>query len=439
MRDILRYMSWFSTRLVAVFVIAVVATTCHRAESPKPAPVRSRGGGEGVAAIPRIGAPPAVRAPEPISAPSLGEAFAGVRRPDYRALERALARYDTLAADSTIPEFPTPERLPVSPGDSLATANALRTRLAALGDLDRAAAADPDPWYSGDVVDAVRRFQARHGLDADGVIGRATLAQLQTPLRDRVTQIEAALVRIRREPVVDSGRFIVVNVPAFTLFAYDDGFRDTTPALVMKVIVGRAGRLDTPSLEEELQYLDFWPDWNVPRSILTREIIPLLRADTTYLHRQNMELMQGRDLALGDTVTPAVIEQLESGRLWVRQRRGPTNPLGRVKFAMPNDSNVYLHDTPDKSLFARARRDLSHGCIRLERARDLAIWAMRERPDWNTDSVDVALAGPAFRRVTLAQPIPVLVVYVTVVAMPDGTVRFVPDIYGRNGDPTNGW
>ncbi len=238
---------------------------------------------------------------------------------------------------------------------------------------------------------------------------------------------------------MDSGRFIVVNVPAFTLFAYDGGPRDTEPALVMKVIVGRAGRLSTPSLKEEVQYLDFWPDWNVPRSILTREIVPQLRRDTTYLRRQHMELMQGRDSVLGDTVTAAVIEWLEAGRLWVRQRRGPGNPLGHVKFVMPNDSNVYLHDTPDKALFMRARRDLSHGCIRLERARDLAIWAMRERPDWTVDSVDVALAGPEFRRVALSQPIPVIVEYVTVVAMPDGTVRFVPDIYGRNGDPANGW
>ena len=401
--------------------------------------MRSRAGGERVGVIPRIGTPPAVRAPEPLSAPSLGDAFGGVRRPDYRALERALTRYDTLVADSTIPEFPTPDRLPVAPGESLATATALRTRLAALGDLDRWAAADPDPWYSGELVDAVRRFQERHGLDADGIIGPATLTQLQTPLRDRVTQIEAALLRIRHEPVVDSGRFIIVNVPAFTLFAYDDGARDTPPALVMKVIAGRAGRLSTPSLAVKVQYLDFWPDWNVPRSILTREIIPLLRTDTTYLQRHDMELMQGRDMALGDTVTPAVIEQLEAGRLWVRQRRGPGNPLGRVKFVMPNDSNVYLHDTPDKSLFALARRDLSHGCIRVERARDLAIWAMRERQDWNTDSVDVALTGPDFRRVMLPRPIPVLVEYVTVVAMPDGTVRFVPDIYGRDSVPANTW
>ena len=315
----------------------------------------------------------------------------------------------------------------------------MRARLAALGDLERSAAADTSAVYGGALVDAVRRFQDRHGLVADGVIGRATLLQLQMPLRDRVTQIEMALARIRHEPAVDSGRFIVVNVPAFTLFAYDGGPADTVPALVMEVIVGRSGRLSTPSLEEEVRYLDFWPDWNVPRSILTREIIPHLRRDSTYLRRQNMELVQGRDAALGDTVNAAVIEQLEAGRLWVRQRRGPANPLGRVKFVMPNDSNVYLHDTPDKSVFARARRDLSHGCIRLERARDLAIWAMRERPDWTSDSVDVALAGPGFRRVMLPRPIPVIVEYVTVVAMPDGTVHFVPDIYGRGGDPANGW
>ncbi len=427
-------MSWFSSRLAAALGITLVATACHRTRVPTPAPAPSAAVRDSAPKVRRAAVLPIPHRVAPAPVDSLG-----LRRPDYLALERALVRYDALAADTTIPDFATPAALPVSPGDSLPAANALRGRLAALGDLDRRDAADSAARYVGTLVEAVRRFQVRHGLAADGVIGRATLNQLQTPLIARVTQIELALARIRREPAVDSGRFIVVNVPAFMLFAYDGGSRDTTPALAMKVIVGRAGILSTPSLKEEVRYLDFWPDWNVPRSILTREIIPQLVRDSNYLQRQHMELMRGRDEVLGDTVTPAVIDQLTAGQLWVRQRRGDDNPLGHVKFVMPNDSNVYLHDTPDKALFARSRRDLSHGCIRVERARDLAIWVMREYPPWNADSVDVALAGPEFRRVALPRPIPVLVEYVTAVVMPDGAVWFVPDIYGRDDDPANGW
>ena len=381
---------------------------------------------------------PAVAAVVAPGAPAVPDSLA-LRRPDYGALERALVRYRALAADTTIPAFPTPDRLPVRPGDSLAAAEALQERLAAVGDLEGSADAGGIETYDSALVEAVRRFQQRHGLSMDGVIGRATLAELQTPLDVRVTQIERALARIRRQPPVDSGPFIVVNVPAFTLFAYDGGARDTAPALTMKVIAGRAGRFSTPSLQRQLQYLDFQPDWNVPRSILTREIIPAIIRKPSYLRREHMELMRGRDEVLGDTVTPEVIAQLEAGRLWVRQRRGPDNPLGRVKFVMPNDSNVYLHDTPSRALFERARRDLSHGCIRLERARDLAVWVMRERPDWNADSVDAALAAPDFRRVALPRPVPVIVEYVTTVVMPGGAVWFVPDVYGHDGDQTNGW
>lgn len=362
-----------------------------------------------------------------------------VRRPDYRALAQALARYRALAADAALPEFPTPEQMPVRPGDSLAAAPLLRARLAALGDLAAPADTATDARYDVALVGAVRRFQVRHGLVADGIIGAATLAELRTPLGVRVAQIEAAMRRIEKEPVLDPGPFIIVNVPAFTLFAFDGGPTDTVAALTMKVIVGQAGRLSTPSLEEQLQYLDFRPAWNVPRSILLREIVPVLRRDSTYLRRQHMELMRGVDQALGDTVTAATIADLVSGRLWVRQRPGGNNPLGRVKFAMPNDSNVYLHDTPNRAVFAWARRDLSHGCIRLERARDLAVWATRGVDGWNADSVDAALAGPAFRRVPLPHPIPVIVEYVTVAVMPDGSVWFVPDIYGLGDDSANGW
>ncbi|MDE3174183.1 MAG: L,D-transpeptidase family protein [Gemmatimonadota bacterium] len=363
-----------------------------------------------------------------------------LRRPDYRNLLHALARYRQLAADTTIPTVPLPDHLPVKPGDSLDIVPELRDRLAALGDLDRADAAGiAHGVYAGPLVDAIRRFQRRHGLDDDGVIGRATLLALQTPIATRVAQMERALAALRQEPPVPSGPFVVVNVPAFHLFAYDGNPDDTTPALDSRVIVGQAVKRETPSMMPQLRLLDFWPYWDVPRSIVVNEMLPSMLRDSLYLRRENMEMVTPSGSAVGDSVTAGALDSLRAGTLRVRQRPGPTNALGFVKFVIPNDSNVYLHDTPDKSLFARPRRDFSHGCIRVEQARALAIWASRGLASWTADSVDAALAGPGSRRVALPRPIPVIIEYVTVMASQDGTVWFLPDIYERAAHSLNGW
>ena len=353
-------------------------------------------------------------------------------RLDYRLLERALTRYRVLAADASIPPFATPSRLPVRPGDSLATAPQLRARLTALGDFVGDAESDRGGRYAGTLVDAVRRFQLRHGLDGDGVIGAKTIEALQVPLSARVSQIELSLDHIRRESPTGGGPFITVNAAAFRLFAYEGSASDSAPALDMKVIVGRAVRTPTPTLVGTLRYLEFHPYWNVPRSILVREIIPRLRRDPAWLRRESMELVGEGDAALGDSVTPAVVDALRAGRLRVRQRPGGSNPLGAVKFDFPNDSDIYLHDTPSKSLFSQARRDFSHGCIRLASARDLARWVMRGAPAWNDDSLDAAIADPATRRVAVPGAIPVYVGYNTVLATADGRVWFLPDVYGRD-------
>jgi L,D-transpeptidase YcbB len=360
-------------------------------------------------------------------------------RPDYRMLVRALARYRSLAADTTIPDFPAPPVVPVRPGDALPGIGALRARLVALGDLDAAAQPDSGTRLAEPVTGAVRAFQRRHGLAPDGIIGPATLAQLQVPLTSRIQDIQASLDRIRAEPRIGPGSYIVINVPAFRLFAFNGEIGDTAPDLDMKVIVGRAGRTPTPSLAVALGYLDFWPAWTVPWSIVVSEIIPILRRDTLYLRRENMELVGSGDVALGDSVTPAVVRALHSGALRLRQRSGSTNPLGRVKFVIPNNANIFLHDTPARDLFSNTRRDFSHGCIRLEGARALAIWAMRGDSVWNADSIDAAMAGPGFRRLSLPRGIPVLIEYNTAMATADGRVWFSPDIYLLGRDPRDGW
>jgi murein L,D-transpeptidase YcbB/YkuD len=380
-----------------------------------------------------LGSPAQSQGIGPRTAPSITAVDTSITgRLDYRLLVRALERYRVLAADSTIPAFATPSSRAVRLGDSLATVRQLRGRLIAFGDLLDTAADGPSGRYAGPVVAAVRRFQLRHGLDDDGVIGPKTVAALQYPLSMRLHQIELSLDRMRREPPTDGGPFITVNAAAFRLFAFEGTGTDSAPTLDMKVIVGRAVRTPTPTLAGQLRYLEFRPYWNVPRSILVKEILPKLRRDAGWLHRESMELMGQGDVVLGDTVTPETLEALRAGRMRVRQRPGGANPLGLVKFDFPNDSNVYLHDTPSKSLFAAARRDFSHGCIRLERARDLARWVMRGAPAWNDDSLDAAMASSVTRRVSVPRAIPVHVGYNTVLATADGRVWFMPDIYGRD-------
>jgi murein L,D-transpeptidase YcbB/YkuD len=311
--------------------------------------------------------------------------------------------------------------------------DALRRRLAALGDLPAdASRPSDDRRYAGDLVEAVRRFQHRHGLIPDGIVGPLTFAALDAPLAGRVRQIELALERLRWLPPIGRGPFLLVNIPAFQLFAFDSAGGSGVPSLGMRVIVGKALDTRTPVLIEQLRYLEFRPYWNVPRSILAGEILPRLRRHPEYLREQGMELVGARDQVLGDRVTPEVLEQLVRGELRVRQRPSDRNPMGQVKFVFPNAASVYLHGTPDTALFARQRRDFSHGCIRLEEPAALATWVLRDRPSWPADSVRAAMAGAVTRRALLTHPMPVIIFYTTAVARPDGAAMFYPDIYGHD-------
>jgi murein L,D-transpeptidase YcbB/YkuD len=349
----------------------------------------------------------------------------------YRNLRLELARYRALAKDSTLPTVPAATR--VRPGDPYKGAPALARRLAALGDMPAEASwPDHEDRYAGDLVEAVRRFQQRHGLDAQGVIDPPTFAALNTPLPRRIRQIELALERLRWLPSIRGQRFLVVNIPAFQLFAFDSAGGVGAPALNMRVIVGKAVDTRTPVLVEQLRYLEFQPYWNVPRSILVGEILPQLRRRPRYLRDHGMELIGSRDRSLGDVVTRVVLSQLASGDVRVRQRPSPRNPLGRVKFVFPNAADVYLHGTPDTALFARQRRDFSHGCIRVEVPAALAWWVLRDQPAWTRDSVDAAMAAKPTRRVLLSRPMPVILFYTTAVAVPGRGVAFYDDIYGHD-------
>jgi murein L,D-transpeptidase YcbB/YkuD len=220
----------------------------------------------------------------------------------------------------------------------------------------------------------------------------------------------------------------MVNIPAFRLDAYDRMDQPDSSRLRINVVVGTAYKTQTPVLTAALTSVDFMPDWDVPPSIAVNEVLPEALKDSTYLRKNHFDLLRGGALV---RPTPAAIGALGHGTR-VRQQPGPDNPLGRIKFVMPNRYDIYLHDTPVKYLFDRRQRDFSHGCIRVGNAPALARWVLRERPDWPAARIDSALAGVTTLKVRLPRPMLVAIVYATAEAREDGTVRFYPDVYGHD-------
>lgn len=353
------------------------------------------------------------------------------RAAPYAALSAALARYRRLAADPGL-ELPAGLRAPVKPGATSPGLAMLQRRLIAFGDLASNVSIAADPVrYDGSLVEAVRRFQQRHGLQSDGLIGPATLAALRVPASRRVLQIALALERLRWLPPLQGQRFIAVNIPMFRLWAAGAG---GTPPVAMGVIVGQALRTPTPVFIAELREMVLRPYWNVPRSIVRGELLPLIERDPTYLARHEMEIVRGAgDDAPVVEANAANIALLRAGALRLRQRPGPRNALGLVKFSMPNAFDIYLHDTPAHALFDRSRRDFSHGCVRVEDAMRLAEWALQDLPRWSRERIAEAAAEGSTRTVRLARPLPVVVYYLTAMAVPGSArIRFADDIYGHD-------
>jgi murein L,D-transpeptidase YcbB/YkuD len=341
----------------------------------------------------------------------------------YWRTQKALATYLELAREDD------GETLgPDSPG--------LERRLRVLGDF-RA---------NDNLVDALKRFQLRHGLDPDGRIGKDTLRQLNTPIGQRVRQLQLVLERWRWVPHSFSRPPIVVNIPEFRLRAYDEHYR---PELEMKVVVGRAYRHKTPVFSDEMTHVIFRPYWEVPLSIQRAELTPKIAKDSRYLAENEYEIVNSqRQVVSTGPVSLQMLEQLRAGKLFIRQIPGDKNALGLVKFLFPNQYNVYLHGTPSKRLFLKSRRDFSHGCIRVEQPEELALWVLRGLPSWDMDHIRAAENGSDSLRVNLETPIPVLIVYGTAVVRANDEVFFFDDIYGHDaalqelldhGYPYSGW
>jgi L,D-transpeptidase YcbB len=261
--------------------------------------------------------------------------------------------------------------------------------------------------YDAALAGAVARFQANHNIVADSVLGDSTVAAMNVPVGYRIQQIAANLERYRWMPRTLGARYVVVNVPAFRLEAYDSGQK----VLDMKVVVGE-NYVDktTPAFADSMQFVVFRPYWNITPDIQEKEIEPKIAADPGYMTAENLEYFK------------------DGGETRIRQRPGGKNSLGLVKFLFPNDFNIYFHDTPAKELFDKDVRAFSHGCIRVEKPTELAAWAL----GWPMDRVREAMeSGPDNRTVTLKQKIPVYITYFTAFVK-DGQVLFGNDLYDRD-------
>lgn len=350
----------------------------------------------------------------------------------YQKVRDVLANYRALAKQ---PEAPLPKlaaKTKVTQGDPYDSADLLHARLVQLGDMTDDTTAPQDKLYTAKLAAGVRSFQARHGLADDGVLGPGTIAALNLPLRVRVRQLELTLERLRWLPDFGPGLIIAVNLPTFRLWAFHLGVSEAPAPLEMRVIVGTAVKNETPLFIGSMSYVEFNPYWNVPRSIERAEIIPKMKAKANYLVENQMELVPKDGAAPTQTVDAATLQGLQDGKYRVRQRPGPSNALGAVKFAMPNPDNIYLHSTSARELFKRTRRDLSHGCIRVEKPLELAQFVLASHSTLRAEDIAAAMEPGPMRTASIKPPIPVVLFYATAITDQSGKALFAQDIYERD-------
>jgi L,D-transpeptidase YcbB len=348
----------------------------------------------------------------------------------YQRGRERLKEYRALAAAGGWPVIPAGPTL--KPGMTDPRVATMRARLRVTKDYGTGTAVPEAPGqddlYDAELEAAVKRFQERHGLTADAAVGPATRAAMNASVEDRIDQIRVNLERARWVLHEVKGDLVLVNVAGFEV-AY---FRDDEPVWTSRVIVGRPYR-ETPIFKSLITYVVFNPTWTIPPTILVKDKLPVIKRDPGYLKRNNIRVIDAR----GREVDPYAVNwsQYGAGRMppyQLRQDPGEDNALGLVKIMFPNPHMVYLHDTPAKSLFDKDERTFSSGCIRVEKAFELAERVLNEPAQWTQQTMAEVVATKKMRTVNLAKPVPVLILYWTAQPRPDGQVIFRNDVYGRD-------
>jgi len=371
-----------------------------------------------------------------VDATDVPKLIAGVE-PDsveYRQTEAALAHYLELAKQQ---EASQAEPLPMvtkalNVGDAYPAVDELEQRLFFEGDgqMTAAVAGVLPRGITKVASDGLRHYQHRHGFTEDGKLTPQTIKSLNVPMTYRVTQLQDSLERWRWLPDPYLHARLMVNLPEFVLRGFDP---DHKLDFTMRVVVGKVmGQHETPVFTHMMKYLVFRPYWSVPVDIARKELVPHMEASHGYLASKNFEVTNNKGMVLTDYTA----KQVAQGAVMVREKPGPKNSLGLVKFIFPNQYDIYLHSTPAVSLFEQTRRDFSHGCIRVQKPADLAAWVLQgQGGDWDLDKVQTAMnSGPDNRTVSLKTPLPIVIFYLTAIVVDDDEVHFFDDIYNYDSE-----
>lgn len=354
----------------------------------------------------------------------------------YKATMDGLAHYRNLAAAGgwqKVTDGPT-----LRAGDTDPRVRELRTRLQTSGHLARGPGSSlPDSgsaenaalqdYFDAELTEAVKRFQSQHGLVIDGVVGKGTIAALNIPVGTRIDQLRMSLERMRWVQQDLQDEMLLVNIAGFQQYLV----RKDVVVFHSRIMVGQPYR-KTPIFRDNIEYLVLNPTWTVPPTILAKDILPAVRKNPAYLRERNLSVLTPD----GQVVNPASVNwQTMTAKRFpyiLRQQPGPQNAMGQIKFMFPNEHLIYLHDTPSRALFDQSERTFSSGCIRVERPLELAEILLAEQPGWDRAAIDKVLQSKVTKTVQLAEPVPILIMYLTALAEPDGQVHFYRDVYKRD-------
>ncbi len=320
----------------------------------------------------------------------------------YGNLKKNLQLYLDIVKAGGWPTIPTAKA--IKKGETMASIPAIKKRLRLTLDMT---GNDSSTVFTDTLELAVKKFQKRHGYKQDGIITATLIKDMNVPAKERLMSILLNMDRMRWLPQKPTGNLIIVNLPEFMLHVYDGN----KPVFDMVVVVGKVGN-NTMMFNGDLNQIYFSPYWNVPQSIIKNEINPAVARNPNYLANKNMERIGGG----------------------VRQRPGPGNALGKVKFIFPNSFNMYFHDTPSKSLFGQDKRAFSHGCIRLSEPQKMAEWLLRNQPEWTQEKIVSAMNQTTEKGVKLKDPVPVFIIYYTSWVDNDGELNFRDDVYQHDSE-----